>query len=381
MGGGLEDIMDRRDFLRGSALAVASLPFARFAWAGETDKTSLQKLEEILDMDVEVKDWKPIDVTDEIKAALESKDALLFEPSSIACVSPNRKWWFSHIIPGRGNIDYYTQKLFGNKYQSTFLFDSVAKKVYTLLYGDDKLAGFPSADFTKFGNPHRIADNGVAIYGVTWPWPKKEEGTALDAVVIADYKNSRKIVVKAKEARRVYWPDIDISKGGNRAVLQDQSGFHILEIENLHIIYSGKDHCGGMNDDASVIAYQRVNEHEYRRRELKTGEDNLMWRRDRTRWGFKFSPDGNFCTCILEDFGPSYLNVYVHPTKERFAIRFAIDSLTRFNSPSTIDNDGTLNTWWTDRQTYKQTYKYKDGSYHWATEGKPQPEGLRIIKK
>ena len=95
-----------------------------------------------------------------------------------------------------------------------------------------------------------------------------------------------------------------------------------------------------------------------------------MWHQNLTRQHFVFSPDGNFCACRIEVFGPSAIDIYVHSTGEYFQI----DHPDYRDGPGSLDNDGTL-------RAASGIYKYQNGMYHWSTEGKEPPKGLEITKR
>mgnify|MGYP006307012569 CR=1 FL=1 len=122
-----------------------------------------------------------------------------------------------------------------------------------------------------------------------------------------------------------------------------------------------------MNADGSIIIYNH--DLEYRRRELKSKREKVLWTQMLTKWGFMLSPDGNFCVCLTESHGPNYIDVYVNSKNQHWHIDHPItrDWFARWR----IENNGTI-------YAGSGVYAYRHGRYVWATPGEAAPKGLRI---
>lgn len=350
------------------ATSVAQKPETAYVQAAQ--ETQIKSLKEIPGLSFQIKPWKPVNITKEVKAALKGKKVLIFEhPFSqmrrdyFDAISPNEQWWVSSAITdNKGIVNYLVGIKKLDKYDHTYLFDSKSRRIYTLFLGDKKVVGFTPMD-SRY--PYDVADNGTSMYYVYHPKVSEK-----NTMIIADFSNSRKIVIGHTNKGLISAPIVKLSGDGKRAGVIDNGDLSVVDLDTLNVIYHQKKDKDAsimaMSYDGSVIAYHEPGF--YMRTDIRDKETTEMFRQDRTMQGFRFSPDGNFSSCWVQNFGPSYVNVYVHSTDERFSI-----VLKGTDYPQQVYNDGTI-------VADSGVYQYKDGTYHWATKGKKEPKELKIEK-
>jgi hypothetical protein len=322
----------------------------------------------------QAKEWNPTNLTDKIKEALQGDDSLLFTPEAFDYRDKGKKLWTGWRIPTTNNAGigkngkkieesegrrfYRLGDLTGGEYKSCLIFDSEKKRIYPLAEGDEKLLGLPSKEFnmTSWNSNHlpKIGKNGVVMYGISYsflvksPLISREKRASLDATIIADPENKRKIVFK--EIR----DDIDISDDGRVCIIgsydynaqKDKDGYlfgypgnySMMDIENHKWIGHRSGSWEGISGDGTVVAFYRKERFEngegyYYRFDLKTGKETTMFYKDWTRDDFVLSPDGNFCACRTECNGPSYVEVYVHSTGENLSISGNVPSSKKPDTP------------------------------------------------
>ncbi len=370
--------LNRRQINRVLLAGAASL-FTCQAFS-QLDQKDTDRLESILDIpfiDVTVSKWKPQDVTEKLKARLSEKTLFRIPESSgfisgyLIEVSRNSEWW----------LEVFRQ-IEIKEYRVPLLVDSRRKRVYTLSDGDDKIVGFPDKKFTL--TCPGISDNGTSIYSLVQHNPKKDrkkdysdlspfgpENDDLEAIIISDIQNSRKIVIRDKQEFRPV--TVRLSQKGTRCIIPEKDKFHVIDLKTGKIINtisgswldeSGSNECG-MNYDASVVAFYRTME--YDRFDTEKKKSTVMWHQNLSRHDFIFSPNGNFCACVVEMFGPSGVDVYVH---EPFNQLHLYNPSLRHERPLVLKNDGTL------RTTYG-VYKYIDKKYQWVPPNEKDLEGFQ----
>ncbi len=192
-----ENVMDRRGFLIASAIAAASIPFAL---AGET-KTSLQRLEEILDLTIEVQDWKPVDVTDKVREALGGRQ---WKFQAINGQYPHDKWTVQSSFEDGDNKIYLPRE-----YGTSFLCQP--QRIYTLDLGDEmdgRRVRLPSHNV--FSGNTKIAENGVVIYGIS------RRDASVEKVIMANIRTGKKIIFSGYDQKTNgdRYPDFKLSGNG-----------------------------------------------------------------------------------------------------------------------------------------------------------------------
>lgn len=354
MQGDIEYLLNRREFNKLVLLSIAGAGFASSSTSqARAEEPKAPTILEIPGLSFEVQDWKPTDITDKVIAAFEKAEYRIWDgPDFFTSLKYARKsgsgeWWIDHVIPSRRRGESDTRSItqyLGHDNGTYFLFDSGSKRIFALPDGE-----------SCFSSPELISDNG-AYNGDKF---------------IVDLNNSRKVIAKGEGTFR-------LAGKGNAAVIDlGDDGFHVFDMNSLKVSYSGKGDLMAIDHDASVLVYNRDNG--YHRADLKTGKENEMFHQNLTHFGFELSPDGNFCVANMDQYGPTYLHVYVHSTGERFEIRAPKikeekDYTYASDNVSSIDNDGTVH-------AKSGNYHYGHGNYSYGGLFEFGPRGLKIIRE
>ena len=354
--------LNRRQFCKSFITGTAILLTPESLLGSDTglgSDTCLESIINIPGIEVTVRKWEPVDLTKRFKARLSEEilfkklESSGFMSNYTTEVSPNGEWWwavFPEIIQEKG-------------YRYPYLVDAKAKRILALSDGDDKIAKFPDSNFDYYWGPTRICDNGTSIYGIMWRDPKRKsdpkdkdlidvlrgiesKDNDLSTIMISDIKNSRKIAIRGKGARV-----IDLSQKGTRGIIEAPAPgkLYVFDLRTGKIVQTiecqtypdlGSSHNSyEINYDASVVIFYR--NMEYYRLDIDKKKINGIWSRNLTRTDFTLSPDGNFCACQVEAFGPSYVEIYVHEPFNRFRV---CDPHSYRERPIKFNNDGTLKT-------------------------------------
>lgn len=359
MGSGIENLMDRRNFIKSSVLAAASIPFAGLSLAKEVDKTPLQKLEEILDWNIEEEDWKPLDVTDKVREMLGED----WEFEKVAGPYPHENWTIQRSFRAGNKV----VSLPSERYGSCFLCRGKPKKVYTLDFGDE-MAG-TAVNFHNWSRT-QVAENGVVTYSF-----QVNPNITREKVIMANISTGKKLVFSEKRVDLQTSLDraLALSGIGNRLLVSKGTNNVVLNTSDYSIDYSSQ--VGSVfliNYSGKSILYHRANwpsDDGYYAIDIDTNKPTYLTRRDLSKVRWIVSRNSNYWGCMVSLYPAFDLEVCVINNGGRFLIEHPIkrDSIKR------IDDDGTVH-------AVSGVYKYSNGMYHWATKGKPKPEGLRIIK-
>ncbi len=352
---------------------------------------------------VEVKEWKPEDISERITNALKGNQISFEQRESLRSrlsYSKNGRWALGYTMNDTQGNEYFARDILGVRSPrheeelskvlklpaairpntlvnaSPLLFlDVGSKRVFDLTFNDENFADFPSSNFIwteRLSRKYQITDNGVALYHITWPYREPgREKRRLEAIVLADPQNSRKTIFRPQEGTSLKGYYFFISDDGKKICAYGLDRFYMLDTSTYQVLFNNEGTIQAMTPDAEIIVFEVDNG--YYRTDLKTKKLTPIWKDETLRNQFVLSPDGNFCAANEYKLGeqqPEFMYVYVHRANERFCI-----SILGMNHPSSIGNDGTV------IDSLGRMYRYKDGMYHWATEGKEKPLGLVIEKE
>ena len=396
----------------GSAVLAGVLAIGGDAYAEErpikeekvVKEEKVKTMQEIPYLSIGVVDWKPVDITDKVEINDKLFDSFLSKGSK------NGNWWFidnSKLDGGFGT-------------HGAALVDCESKRAYWLSFNDENLSGLSSEEPVKIRTWSPImGDNGAVLYDHCWLSTKEPEpGKDLEAqhaYIIADFENSRKVIIKTKGFGEWYdtvWPNsFKLSDDGNKAVLNSGFRDYLVDLKSGKILFQGKGDIEAMDHDASVLIYRDSRFEEPIVRKFK-GEKEIHYdyyridleKEEKTKVltqsdyassfnisRFKLSPDGNFAITPLRKFiglytfkGEGYsppgtgFNVYVHSKGEAFSIRHVSRGIKKAN----VDNKGTLILPATYTKDLGNVFRleYKDGNYIWATDWEKQPKHFSVDK-
>jgi hypothetical protein len=280
---------------------------------------------------------------------------------------------------------------------------------------DKELAGLPSSDFLVGSIGRRLADNGTCLYTITYK-EKEPEGEEIKALsIIADVKNSRKIIIKQKGKSKWYdviWPNsFNLSDDGSRAVLNSYHDDYLIDLKSKKVVARVDGSIEAMDYDASVLVCSKIRfeepifrrfkgekktHYDYYRVDLKTNEITKLHTIDSDYSnyninGFELSPDGNFAVTPLREFLGIYtikgeqcmppgigFSVYDHSTSSMFSIKYVSRGLKELH----IGNDGTIILPSNYSADLGKMFRleYKEGNYVWATGWEKQPKNFSVAK-
>lgn len=378
----------------------------------------IKKLQDIPEISIEIASWKPEDVTGKVNELSRYLFGNVFMEKACfgEAVSPNNQWWVSEKTPltlsagrDRDSQDYIPLAILLNEYESWredrrkfiskvvlphhALFDSLNQRIYLLHLGDKKLAGFISEDFLSC--KQSVCDNGLVLYSLSG---RGLNNGIPDVSILADLKNSRKVVIKSKKEGGIpshcLYNQLKLSEKGNRLIFQDEKRdrFYLFDSSDLNLVFQGNGRIGrqykgwtaieSLNYDASAFVIQRRDNYFWMNVE---GKEEYMWKGSFD--SIVLSPNGNFCVAekvlfseekLIEGLRSFHygrvaeshsLEIYCHETKKRFQMPRELGT-----SPGlTIEDNGTLH-------IFSRTYNYRNGVYHWINEKNKEVvlEGLLI---
>lgn len=346
--------LTRREFLRVSGFAISSIPFIEPAYAQDADKTSTQKLEEMLDLDIEVKEWKPMDVTEKVKKALGGKEWEFKEASG---PYPHKNWTVqSYFKAGSSNVS-----LPQDKFGTHFLCSAQPMRAYTLDLGDEKGLKFPV--YYIHGAQTQVAENGVVVYGL-----ENTKSKPPHKGVMANIHTGRKLIFGKKDASSTsdIFLNFELSGIGNRLLITQRPNYAVLDTSDYHIVDSGRSGVFLITYDGGSILLHKGYDHSAKN--IDTKEVTFLTGQSLTKVNWVVSKNGMYWGCEMSAYPKSSLEIMVLKGG-----RFIIDHPLDADHIKRIDDDGTVH-------AFSGTYKFQDGTYIWTTEGKEQPENLRIIK-
>jgi hypothetical protein len=392
----------------------------------------------ITEYEVSVHEWHPKDVTEEITILLENENSHITKYGTLEY--GNKSWENRYSLMNIRKYDEeFTSSYSDNKYltyinihtnhddryeiysNDTYHYyrkDNANNIIYDLKSDDEYLTLFPN---NKLDDVYSVSYNFAPSDNEGWWYSLLPEDRRLyniqsaltnnekmGALIIADVRNSQKIVFKATSDYIFSRNNcIKVSEVGNRAYVYYYYGYYIFNLDDLIIEYKDNlEHFECMNTDCSVfLASGRMNHPKegrilgFKKVNLKTGKETF-YDEDILSTEYFLSPDGNFIlTRFIDEIPFSFIDWYkglrgklhrhsndnfnnfrIYHDSTRYSVNFPHSFIMSVES---IDNNGNvifsiiMNLKYQGNDKYEE-YRliFKDGKYKFDKIIK----GVRIVK-
>ncbi len=351
------NLFTRRNFLKSTGLVAVSLPLV--SW-GE-DKTPIQRLEELLELNIVKKEWEPIDVTKKVREALGGRD---WEFQRALGPYPHDYWTVQYSFKVGDDEVLLSKEDFGTH----FLCRNEPRRVYTLDWGDEKGqrgVGFPM--YYIHGDNTEVAENGVVTYSL-----EGNPNTTTDKVVVANINTGKKLIFSeiGNPPSHDLSNEFGLSGIGNRFLISRGSNYFVFNTSDNSIVDFSEEEGAFLitHEGKSILHHQ---DYKYYARNVDTKEMIFLTDQNLSKVGWKISKNGMYWGCLRSMYPAFDIEVCVFGESESDRKNFIINHPVKNDYLGRIDDDGTIH-------ARSGQYAYRDGMYHWATKGEEPPSNLEI---
>jgi hypothetical protein len=318
----------------------------------------LTALEKLLGIQVVVKDWQPIDISETVKGALNGR---MWKFQETKGRYTNKNWSIQESFAAGNGA---STKLDG-RYGKLFLCSAQPQRAYTLNLGDTARGELWSPLVGTEWQRTDISENGIAAYG-TYNHPNDNEQT----VTVANIHTRKKIVfnVKASMSSPDLFGDFLLSGGGTRFLVPGKEhSYAVLDCSD-HKIVDIRD-GSGLKRFPFLISYDGtevlLNEFQlcYTLRNLETKKERILCGQALSRVEWNTSRSGKYYACLRSEFGENSLEIYILQSGEGFSV----GSFPTHYPLLKIEDDGTI-------FAGSGVYRYTKGNYRWEKNPWSPPE-------